>query len=511
MNINRQEITKLAGVVGPALALAGYILYSREQVWKWYIIALIAGGLALLLASIVLNFGSIVAFFRGRQGRLGANTVVLSVAVIAIIGVLNFLGYRHHKRFDLTAEGLYTLSDQTKKIVGALQKDVKVIKFDKADDQQLADRMAELKYVSSRISYERVDPQQKPEIARQYAVQRFGETIVAAGERVERPQQTDEQSLVNAILKITRDKPKRVCFTEGHDEKALSGTEGGGFASVEGYLKNENYETKSLNLVTSGQVPAECDVLVVAGPKKAFFPQEAAMIGKYLDGGGKVFLMLDAEPDHPNSDPQLDDVLRVWNIKSGNDVVLDASGAGRLIGLGPAAPLASNFPEHPITKDMKRVATFFPMSRSVKTDASSKGEISSTELLKTSENSWAETELKGNEAKFDEGKDTKGPISLGVAASKKIDDKKEARLVVIGDSDFASNQYIRIMANGDLFFNTVNWLAQDEDLISIRPKSATNRSIAMTEAQQSTFWWLTVLFMPLAAIGAGGYIWWKRR
>ncbi|MGH9937742.1 MAG: GldG family protein [Blastocatellia bacterium] len=510
MNINRQEITKLAGVVGPALALAGYILYSREQVWKWYIIALIAGGLALLLASIVLNFGSIVAFFRGRQGRLGANTVVLSVAVIAIIGALNFLGYRHHKRFDLTAEGLYTLSDQTRKIVGALQKDVKVIKFDKADDQQLADRMAELKYLSNRISYERVDPQQKPEIARQYAVQKFGETIVAVGERVERPQQTDEQSLVNAILKVTRDKLKRVCFTEGHDEKALSGAEGGGFASVEGYLKNENYETKSINLVTSGQVPAECDVLVVAGPKKAFFPQEAAMIGKYLDEGGKAFLLLDAEPDHPNSDPQLDDVLKVWNIRSGNDVVLDASGAGRLIGLGPAAPLTSNFPEHPITKDMKRVATFFPMSRSVKAGASSGGEISTTELLKTSDNSWAETELKGNEAKFDEGKDIKGPISLGVAASKKMGDK-EARLVVIGDSDFASNQYIRIMANGDLFFNTVNWLAQDEDLISIRPKSATNRSIAMTEAQQSTFWWLTVLFMPLAAIGAGGYIWWKRR
>jgi len=510
MNINRQEITKLAGVVGPALALAGYILYSREQVWKWHIIALIAGGLALLLASIVLNFGSIVAFFRGRQGKLGANTVVLSVAVIAIIGVLNFLGYRHHKRFDLTAEGLYTLSDQTKKIVGALQKDVKVIKFDKTDDQQLADRMAELKYLSSRISYERVDPQQKPDIARQYAVQKFGETIVAVGERVERPQQTDEQALVNAILKVTRDKLKRVCFTEGHDEKALSGAEGGGYASVEGYLKNENYETKSINLVTSGQVPAECDVLVVAGPKKAFFPQEATMIGKYLDEGGKAFLMLDAEPDHPNSDPQLDDVLKVWNIESGKDVVLDASGAGRLIGLGPAAPLTGNFPEHPITKDMKRVAAFFPMSRSVKTGASSKGEVSSTELLKTSENSWAETELKGNEAKFDEGKDTKGPISLGVAASKKTGDK-EARLVVIGDSDFASNQYIRIMANGDLFFNTVNWLAQDEDLISIRPKSATNRSIVMTEAQQSTFWWLTVLFMPLAAIGAGAYIWWKHR
>jgi ABC-type uncharacterized transport system involved in gliding motility auxiliary subunit len=190
-------------------------------------------------------------------------------------------------------------------------------------------------------------------------------------------------------------------------------------------------------------------------------------------------------------------------------VVLDASGAGRLIGLGPAAPIAGNYPDHAITKDMKRVATFFPMARSVKSAGSSGGAFS-TELIKTSENSWAETELKNNEAKLDEGKDTKGPISLGVAATKSVGEK-EARLVVIGDSDFATNRYIRLMGNGDLFFNTVNWLAQDEDLISIRPKSKTNRSIAMTEAQQSTLWWLTVMFMPLAVIGAGAYIWWKRR
>lgn len=508
MNTNRQEIIKLAGVVGPAMALAGYILYSREQVWKWHIIALMTVGAALLLASIVLNFKSIAAFFRGRQGKLSTDTVTLSVAVIAIIGVLNFLGYRYHKRFDLTTEGSHTLSDQTRKIVGNLQKDVKVIKFDKMDDQELADNMADYKYLSKRISYERIDADQNPGLARQYAA-RNGETLVVSGERVERLQQTDEQAIVNAVVKVTRDKLKRVCFTEGHDERSLSGSEGDGFAVVEGHLKNENYETKSVNLITSNGVPSECDVLVSAGPKKAFLPQEAAMIGKYLDDGGKALLLVDPEPDHPNSDPQLGDVLKPWNINLGDDVVLDASGAGRLIGLGPAAPIAGNFPEHPITKDMKRSATFFPMARSVKTGGST-GDALTTELMKTSENSWAETELKNNEAKLDEGKDTKGPIGLGVAATKKIGEK-EARLVVIGDSDFATNRYIRLMGNGDLFFNAVNWLAQDEDLISIRPKSATNRSITMTEAQQSTFWWLTVLFMPLAAIGAGAYIWWKRR
>ncbi len=505
MNINRQEISRLAGFVGVAMVIAGYVRQSIQGIWGWFNLTLLIAGGVLILASIILNFGAIMGFFRGRTGRLGTNTIILSVAVIAILGILNFLGFRHHKRFDLTTEGLYTLSDQSKKILSGLQKDVKVIRFDKVDDQRLSDQMAEFKYVSTRLSYERIDPQQKPEIARQYNVQRMGETIVATGERIERPQDVGEQDLINAIMKVTRDKLKTICFVEGHGEKDLAGAEAEGYSSIDKGLKSENYETKSINLVSTNMVPAECSVLVLAGPKKTLFPQEAAMIGKYLDEGGKAMVLID-----PEVDSGLNDLLKSWNIMLGNDTVIDVSGVGRLFGTGPAVPLVSNYVSHPITKDMGRTGTFFPLARSVKTGEAAGGETLLTELLKTSDASWAETELKGNEAKFDEGKDTKGPINLGVAASRKIADK-EARLVVIGDSDFASNNYVRLAGNGDLFLNTTNWLAQDEDLISIRPKSATNRSVTMTEGQQKLFFWLTVLLMPLAVIGAGAYIWWKRR
>ncbi len=264
-------------------------------------------------------------------------------------------------------------------------------------------------------------------------------------------------------------------------------------------MKNENYETQAVNLATSTQVPSECDVLVVAGPKTSFPPEESARIGKYLDEGGKTFLLLD-----PNTDPQLGDVLKAWNVKLGSDTVLcgPRGGANRIY------PVVTEYAQHPITKALSQ--TLFPEARSVKSADSSRGEISTTEILKTLEDTWAETEFKGEESKYDEGKDIQGPVSIGVAASKKVGDK-EARLVVIGDSEFAANNPIRFNSNGSMFFNTVNWLAQDEDLISIRPKSATSRSLVMTAAQQTTFWWLAVLFMPLAAIGAGVYIWWNRR
>ncbi|HMV47229.1 MAG TPA: Gldg family protein, partial [Blastocatellia bacterium] len=176
MNTNREELSRLAGFIGAAMALAGYVRHSIQEIWGWLNLTLLIAGLVLLLASIVLNFGSIVAFFRGRSGRLGANMALLSVAVIGLIAIANFLGYRHHKRFDLTTEGLYTLSDQTKKVLTNLSKEVKVIKFDKQEDQQLADQMAEFRYQTAKLSYERIDPQARPEIARQYAVKALDET-----------------------------------------------------------------------------------------------------------------------------------------------------------------------------------------------------------------------------------------------------------------------------------------------------------------------------------------------
>jgi ABC-type uncharacterized transport system involved in gliding motility auxiliary subunit len=505
MNINQKEISKFAGIIGAALLIGGYLRYNIQEDWSKINLGLVIAGAALLVTSIILNFRSIIEFLGGRSGRLGTNTALLSIAVLTILVLLNFLGYRHHKRFDLTEEKLYTVSDQSKKILGGLQKDVKVIRFDKDDDQRLGDAMSEFKYVSPRISYERIDPQQRPEIAKQYKFQRWGDTFVISGDRSERLQATGEQDLMNGILKVTRDKLKTICFVEGHGEKNQSGSDAEGYSMVESGMKAQNYETKSVNLVTANQVPSECSVLIVAGPKKALFPQEAAMIGKYLDGGGKALVMVD-----PDTDPGLADVFKAWNIAVGNDTVIDASGVGRMFGTGPAVPLVSSYGTHPITKDMTRTGTFFPLARSVKTGGAAGGDVSGTDLLNTSEASWAEVELKGNQAKFDEGKDTKGPISLGVSASKKLGDK-EARLVVIGDSDFATNSYFRLAGNGDLILNTINWLAQDEDLISIRPKSVTNRSVTMTASQLKTFQWLSVIFLPLAVIGSGAYVWWKRR
>jgi gliding motility-associatede transport system auxiliary component len=505
MKIDRQEIFKMAGLLGPALLIAGYVRYSvQETMGKLNLAILIAGGL-LSLIGLIFNFRAIREATRRRSTRLGANTTVMTVAVVAIIGLANFLGYRHHKRIDLTTDKLYSLSDQTRKIVSDLKKDVKVTLFDKDDQQGLAEQMKEYRNLSSRFSFERIDPQKNLEAAKQYKITQLGEVVVACGDRTERPKDTTEQSLINAIIKVTRDSLKKIYFVEGHGEKRLSSTnEGDGYGVVDKMLKDENYETKTVNLVSSNDVPSDCDVLVLAGPKQSLFPQEASEIGKYLEGGGKAMLLID-----PDTDPKLEDILRTWGIELGNNTVVDVSGVGRLFQLGPGAPLARTYGSHPITKDFEGTMTFFPISRSVDTIPGSNA--TTTDLFKTSPESWAETDLKSPKGiQFDEGQDTRGPITLGVAATRHEGDK-EARLVVIGDSDFAENQYVGVQRNGDLFINSINWLAQDEDLISIRPKNPADRRVTMTEADQNMLFWVTLVLMPLATIGSGVYIWWKRR
>jgi ABC-type uncharacterized transport system involved in gliding motility auxiliary subunit len=509
MKISRHDVFKNLGWLGATLLAAGGVRYLIFELFEKLEKGLLIAGAILLLAGCIGNYRAILNFSTRRGTKLGANTLVLAASVLAILAVANILALRHIKRWDLTEGGIYSLSDQTKKIVTGLKTDVTVMKFAREDDRSLRDQMAEYKALSRHIQYQFVDPQEKPELAKQYGVQRYGEIVITNGARTERANDGSEQEITNALLKLTRDTTKTVCFVEGHGEKATSSNDAEGFSAAESGLKRENYQAKSVNLISSNGVPPDCTALVVAGPTKSFFPPEVEMVKKYLDNGGKAMLMFD-----PDSDANFRELLKDWNIEVGKNTVVDASGVGRLFGMGPAAPLVAEYGSHPISKTLERTMTFFPMARSVdeiKKEGRSGG-VEITDLLNTSPQSWAETELTGSggRVKFDQGKDTKGPITLGIAAARKFAEK-ESRLVVIGDSDFASNRYYGEQSNGDLFQNSVNWLARDEDLISIRPKSAKGRRVTLTQTQQNMLYWFGFIVLPAAVFLAGAAVWWKRR
>lgn len=511
----RQQLAEISLSLGAALLISSYIRYSIQgEFLRLSEILLIAGGV-LIVAAIVLGFSGIRGYFSKRSSQLGTNTTILTLGVVAILVVVNYLGQGHHKRFDMTSEKLYTLSDQTKKIVRSLNKDVTVVRFAKTPNQGLDDLMAEYKALSPHVKFQNVDPQEKPEVAKEYGAQHMGDVMAASGTRKETIEaaaggEFSEQDITSAILKITRDKVKTVCFVTGHGEKSLTDEQARGYSTADQGLKKEGYNTNSVNLVTSNGVPSDCDVLVVAGPLQSFFPQETAMIKKYLDGGGRALIEEDPISEKTQQDAKLEDVLSGWNINVGTNVIVDASGVGRLFGTGPAVPLVVDYGDNPITKNLQGGMTFFPLARTVSTADKGKSDPQTVELLKTSARSFTIPNLDQKEVKFDPKTDTAGPLSLGVAATRKSGDKEE-RLVVIGDSDYAANQWINLQHNGDLFFNTIDWLAQDENLISIRPKSITNRRVTLTEAQSRELWWFSQLFLPGIVIFAGVYIWWKRR
>ncbi len=507
MKWNRNQWAEMLASIGAALLIGGYLRYAIQSELLVASKTLLIGGGVLLLAAIVLGFGGIVKFFSRRSSQLGTNTTILSLAVIVILVVLNFLGYRHHKRFDLTTEKLYTLSDQTKKIVGGLSEDVTVARFAKLPDAQLTDLMTEYRNVSPHVKFLNVDPTEKPEIAKEYGATRMGDVIVAAGPRKQPLEQSPEggfteQDITSMILKVTRNSVKMVCFMTGHNEKSLTDEGATGYALVDQGLKKEGYNTDSVNLVSKDGIPSGCDVVVVAGPVQAYFAQEAAFVGKYLDAGGKALIEVD-----PETDPKLDDIFQAWNVNVGKNVVVDASGVGRLIGTGPETPLVVDYGDSPITKNLQGGMTFFQLARTVSIADKAKADPQAVELLKTSERSFTIPKLV-REVTFDPK--TAGPLSLGVAASRNSGDKS-ARLVVIGDSDFAENQWIGSQRNGDLFFNSIDWLAQDENLISVRPKSATSRRITLTESQMAGLQWFELFFLPGIVILVGISIWWKRR
>jgi ABC-type uncharacterized transport system involved in gliding motility auxiliary subunit len=371
----------------------------------------------------------------------------------------------------------------------------------------MTDLLKSYRALSSRFRYEFVDPDKKPAVAKRYGITAYNTTVLECGENVERVTTQLEQDVTNALIKVTRDTKKVVYFLEGHGEANTDeASEQTGYSRAKKAIENENYTVQKLNLAVKKSIPEDCAICIVAGPQKAFFPSELDSIRKYLDRGGKAFFLLDPDPSWGAAD-----FLASYGIKVGNDAVLDVSGMGQLFGMGPAVPLVSTYESHPITSRF-RVMTFFPYVRSVTASDSPPPEVQVQSLLKTSESSWAESsirELERKVARFNQGQDLMGPVSIGVVATQEKEGKK-SRLVAIGDSDFSNNAYFGVQGNGDLFMNVVSWLAEEEDLISIRAKSPEDRRVFLTAQQSRLIMILTVILMPVAALAGGAFVYARR-
>jgi gliding motility-associatede transport system auxiliary component len=535
-------ILSIVGWVGTLLVFAGVAIRLFRPQWDQYAYWAAIGGLVCVGLYTLSQWREIVRSFQKRETKLGAMT---SISVIAVLGILigvNYLVSRRDKRWDLTAAGSYTLSDQTTKVLSNLKTPVKAVVFDQPGNfQRFRDALGPYEYSSRNIQVEYVDADRQPARVKEYNVTNYGTVVVEYDGRRETVMSDREQDLTNALIKVTTGRQMKAYFVEGHGEKESIGSNRNGYSNVVDLMKRDNYTVDKIVLAqVQGGVPADASVLIIAGPTSDYLKPEVDSIRTYLRKGGKALFLIDPPVGESRPMPTLEALLKEWGITLGHDVVIDISGMGQLLGTDASVPVVASYPSHPVTENF-RVLTAYPFSQSVKGEAGVElGTANTQNLIQTSERSWSESDVKsllsGGKVSLNEAEgDHKGPITIALSLSMDAQDgvvppsaadaatggkpaqgentpaKPQMRIIVVGDSDFASNAASGIQGNSDLFVNMNNWLTQQEDLISIHPRDAGDRRVTLTADQQRRIMWLSLLIIPGLILGSGVYTWWQRR
>jgi ABC-type uncharacterized transport system involved in gliding motility auxiliary subunit len=499
-----------AGIAGLAVLALAVILFLLTRELDLRVEALLGLGAVLVVVSLAARPEALRSAISGRAARYGSNIGISIVAFLGILTLVNFLGVRHHRRLDLTEFQDYTLSSQTKQILSGLTEPVKITAFFVEGDpglQELDDLLAEYTNHTDKITYEVIDPDVQPFVAQQYGITSYGTIVFESGGRRQDSFVADEQEITGAILKVSRESQKVVYFLTGHGERDPGGYEQSDYSQIRDALERDNYVVNTLNLAISSTVPVDASVLVIAAPGTPLMEQESEAIATYLREGGKALVL-----QEPLQEPALSEVLGEWGVEYGDDVVIDPERG--LFGMDPLSPVVDSFPFSEITRDLPGVV--LSTSRSITRTVEQPEGVTVLALVESSEGSWGETDfeaLRRQEARYDESADSPGPLSMAmsVEAQGEAEAAVGTRLVVFGDSDFAGNSSLMLGGNGDLFLNSVNWLAEEEELISIRPKPPVSRVLILSPGQARFLQYSSVIFLPAAVLLAGAVVWWRRR
>ena len=510
---------------GLTMMMGAVVVYSVQSTWSLYQTIAMVVGAAIVVVSLVAKFDDIRTWLARRSSRFGMNSVTSVVLLLGVLALVNYVAAQNPQRIDLTTRKIHSLSEQAVNVAGEVVGGVHIRAFYPGGDDVSTRNLLELfKAQSSEITFEFIDPDREPQLAERFDVSeygefnkpmtgqtfRFGTLVLDMGEKRERIEKRSEplreEDVTNALMKLVKGEQKTIYFVEGHGEKLIAETEQTGFDAARLALERENYVVRSLNLVREQAVPEDASVLVWPGPETDPFPEELKEVQDYLEQGGSVFLMLDPTPSS-----SLGGLLDQWAMSAGDNFVVDVSGVGRLFGMGPSIPLVSQYGPHAITEGLTGVMTLFPLARSISTVDPVEGGLKVTELLMTSDWSWRETNLESTEAVFDPEVDMRGPVGIGLIVTKDLDAEEKSRLAVFGDSDFATNGFFNLQGNGNLFLNTVNWLAEDESFISIRPKVPEDRRLTLTQSQGRITYYISLVLLPLSILTIGISVWMKRR
>lgn len=524
MNGNQRLFSNISlGLSGAAvLGALGYWFIRREFDLTFQILAgLIVVGFALF---VYFDPDRARHLFSGRQARYGSNAFVLLAAFIGIVVIANYIVYQNAQewglRWDLTEDQERTLADETLATlqeVAVLDTSIAVEGYftgQNANRERAEALLEDYEFnAEGSLTFEFIDPNLNPVAAQDAGITQDGTLIFSLGEREQRVTSISEQAFTSAIVQLLSPNDKAIYFLIGHGEYTVDQAGADTLNQLRTALEGKNYIVSSLNLLVTSEIPEDATVVVIAGPVQPVTEAEVALLQDFVSAGGSLIVAEDplAQTEFASSaDPVNDYLTEFWGITLGDDLVIEPQVIQTLGGLFAASV---SYASQEITSDLaqRQMSSVFPVARSVSVTNSDLPEVVQTELILSSEQSWAETNIEsineGTPAADEE--DLAGPVSLAVAAENTV---SGSRVVVFGDSEFLSDSAISQFGNRTLILNAIDWASRQESLITLSPRETTQRFI--TPPTQNTINLLalaTICLIPGIVLVSGIAVWVARR
>jgi ABC-type uncharacterized transport system involved in gliding motility auxiliary subunit len=507
-NIDRRRWAPLGLYIALMAALTAGALYIVRREFDLVLqisLAMVVVGLALF---VIMDPERVRIALTGRQARHGSNAALMTVAFVGILAVVNYLAYQNPKRWDLTEEGQHSLARETLDTLQALPAKVEALAFYPPNvNTQFAQKMlSDYKFYGDGVfDYTFIDPYADPVTARQVnvPVETSGTIVFVMGDRQERVASLTEQEMTNALVRLMGEE-LAIYFLTGHGEHSPEDFSQEGYSQLKTALEAKNYSVAMLNLLAAPAIPNDAQAIVVAGPRKPLEEGEVQLLRDFAGGGGGLVVML--EPplltefgDQPDLLAEM--LAEDWGLLAGDNMVVDLSSSQ-----GYVSYSYSYNQGHPITNRMQGLVTAYPTARTIHAGQPASDNIVPSELVYTAPfpNSWAETDLEtlaftGDAAPDDQ--DLLGPVPV-VAASE--DSTAGGRVVLFGDAEFAINATITALGNSDIIVNALDWVSEQENLISLTPKAAAQRILMPPTTVTNGLILLGAVFVPAGLVIAGG-------
>ncbi|MEO8156290.1 MAG: GldG family protein [Betaproteobacteria bacterium] len=409
-------------------------------------------------------------------------------------------------QWDLTQGQRNTLSQASIDVLKQVGGPVKVTAYATAQDAEGDARKTVATFLGS---YQRakkdflltfIDPRDQPQKAQAAGVRANGELVVEYNGRSEHLTSLTEQDMTNLLLRLVRSAERQVSYLDGHGERKLDGRANHDLGDFGAQLGVKGFKTAALNLAVAPEVPDNVAVLVIASPRVDLLPGEVIKIKRWIEKGGNLLWLIDSGSLHGMQ--SLADELGL-SLTPGT--VIDPAAGG--LKLPATFALATSYGQHRIT-ERSTVTSVFPYARRIAASEGTKWQF--TPLVEVAQEGWLETgSIDGNVA-FDRNKDVRGPIVVAAALERSVGDHKQ-RIVVTGSGHFLANQFVGTLGNLDLGVNMLNWLAGDEALISVQPRTRADLTLDLTRPGLALIGFGFLLALPLAFLIAGGVIWWRRK